>query len=51
MVADEVLLELIHAELVSYAYSKAESENYTDKKVLAYVITYNILLSKFHNYQ
>lgn len=33
MVADEVLLELIHAELVSYAYSKAESSIEKDKKV------------------
>lgn len=33
MEADEVLLEFIHAELVSYAYNKAVSINESSKKV------------------
>lgn len=33
MEADEVLLEFIHAELVSYAYNKAVSSNESSKKV------------------
>ncbi|XP_054258759.1 trafficking protein particle complex subunit 6b [Macrosteles quadrilineatus] len=31
MVADEVLLELIHAELVNYAYNKADASKDNDK--------------------
>uniref|UniRef100_A0A1B6MFA9 Trafficking protein particle complex subunit 6B n=1 Tax=Graphocephala atropunctata TaxID=36148 RepID=A0A1B6MFA9_9HEMI len=33
MVADEVLLELIHSELVSYAYTKAEEKEKDKKEV------------------
>lgn len=43
MEADEVLLEFIHAELVSYAYNKAVSSNESAKKVCAAVATYGLV--------
>lgn len=40
MEADEVLLEFIHAELVSYAYEKAVSSKESAKKVCAAAVSY-----------